>query len=246
MYVRLIRFLSVAVLAVAVSGCVTNGTSGQSTSSKPLIGTLLGGALGGYGGSKIGKGSGKTWATIGGTLLGAYIGNSVGKSLERADQLSAMRTAQVALERNRIGQGSTWRNPDPRRQTYCSVTPTRTYQENGRYCREYQQDITVGGKTERAYGRACRQPDGTWQIVNNQSSGNASVPVWSNSSSVYNRPSSVYNRNFNPRGPVAVYRTRPATVFAPRYTNRCYKVWVEGHRQYGHWRQGHYRRVCPQ
>lgn len=32
-------------------------------------------------------------------------------------------------------------------------------------CREYTVPITVGGKEEQAYGKACQQPDGTWQIV---------------------------------------------------------------------------------
>lgn len=30
-------------------------------------------------------------------------------------------------------------------------------------CREYQTTITIGGKPQKAYGRACRQPDGTWK-----------------------------------------------------------------------------------
>jgi surface antigen len=25
--------------------------------------------------------------------------------------------------------------------------------------------VTVGGRAEQAYGTACRQPDGSWQIV---------------------------------------------------------------------------------
>jgi surface antigen len=37
---------------------------------------------------------------------------------------------------------------------------------NGTYCREYQQEITVGGKEQQSYGTACRQPDGTWKILN--------------------------------------------------------------------------------
>ena len=32
-------------------------------------------------------------------------------------------------------------------------------------CREFQRTITIGGKTEKAYGTACRQPDGTWKEV---------------------------------------------------------------------------------
>lgn len=31
--------------------------------------------------------------------------------------------------------------------------------------REFTQQITVNGKTEDAYGTACRQPDGSWKIV---------------------------------------------------------------------------------
>jgi len=30
-------------------------------------------------------------------------------------------------------------------------------------CREYQTTIMIGGKREKAYGKACRQPDGTWK-----------------------------------------------------------------------------------
>jgi hypothetical protein len=32
-------------------------------------------------------------------------------------------------------------------------------------CREYQVPITVGGQAQTAYGRACRQADGTWRIA---------------------------------------------------------------------------------
>ena len=35
----------------------------------------------------------------------------------------------------------------------------------GRYCREFQQAVTIGGHTEQAYGTACQQPDGAWEIV---------------------------------------------------------------------------------
>lgn len=35
----------------------------------------------------------------------------------------------------------------------------------GRYCREYQSQVTVGGQIQPAYGTACRMPDGAWRIV---------------------------------------------------------------------------------
>jgi hypothetical protein len=39
------------------------------------------------------------------------------------------------------------------------------YSASGRYCREFQQEVTIGGRSERAYGTACQQPDGSWQVV---------------------------------------------------------------------------------
>jgi surface antigen len=32
-------------------------------------------------------------------------------------------------------------------------------------CREFQQDVTIAGERVKAFGTACRQPDGTWKIV---------------------------------------------------------------------------------
>ena len=32
------------------------------------------------------------------------------------------------------------------------------------YCREFQKQIIIDGRTEQAYGVACRQPDGTWKL----------------------------------------------------------------------------------
>jgi surface antigen len=33
-------------------------------------------------------------------------------------------------------------------------------------CREFTQRIVVDGEEVAAYGTACRQPDGSWKIVN--------------------------------------------------------------------------------
>jgi hypothetical protein len=35
----------------------------------------------------------------------------------------------------------------------------------GRYCREFQQEVMIGGNRESAYGTACRNPDGSWEVV---------------------------------------------------------------------------------
>ena len=146
------------VAAVAIAGCENAG-------EKQTIGTLAGAALGGLAGAQIGGGRGQLAATAVGALLGAWAGSEVGKSLDKADKLYMKQTSQQALEKNKVGQASTWSNPDSGHSG--TVTPTRSYQTaQGDNCREYQQTVTIDGKSERAHGTACRQPDGTWKIVN--------------------------------------------------------------------------------
>lgn len=154
---------AVAILSVALVGCIANQNGGNKT----LVGTLMGGALGGWAGSNIGGGTGKLAATAGGALLGAFLGNSIGASLDRADRLAAAQTTQVALETAPTGRSVSWSNPDYRRQTYGRVTPRRTYTDyrTRQICREYTHDITISGRQETMVGRACRQTDGTWRKV---------------------------------------------------------------------------------
>jgi surface antigen len=131
---------------------------------KTTAGTLVGAGGGALIGSQFGGGKGQLVTTALGALAGAWAGSEVGKSLDRADRLEMQRTTQGALETLPSRQTSEWRNPDTG--NYGTVTPVRSYQSgSGQNCREYQQTITVGGRTEQGYGTACRQPDGTWKIV---------------------------------------------------------------------------------
>lgn len=145
------------ILSAAIVGCTANNGV-----RKQDVGVVTGGALGGVLGSQVGRGSGRVAATIGGTILGAFIGGSVGKSMDDVDQLKMQR----ALETNRTGQSTRWRNPDSGN-TYV-VTPTKTAVPSGasQPCREYTTTAYIGGKKEEIYGKACRQRDGSWKIVN--------------------------------------------------------------------------------
>ncbi len=148
----------IASLGLGTMACQRAGT-------KETIGTLGGAAAGGLVGSQIGGGSGKLIAVGLGVLAGAFIGREIGRSLDKADQAYADQAAGEAFEYNRTGQPSNWENPDNGHRG--SVTPTNTtYVESGQPCREYQQTVTIGGKTETAYGTACRNADGSWRIVN--------------------------------------------------------------------------------
>ena len=149
---------------IVVAGLALGACANSEYGPKQTAGTLIGGAAGALAGAHIGSGTGQLVATATGALLGAVIGNAVGRDLDKADRLYAARAEQEALEYGAAGSDITWRNPDSG--NYGVVTPTRTYQTPaGRYCREYQHTVHIGGEAEQAYGRACRQPDGSWEIV---------------------------------------------------------------------------------
>ncbi len=151
------KIVVVAVAASMLSACAGMG-------QKETAGTVIGAGTGAVVGAQVGGGSGRIVAVAIGTLLGALLGGEVGRTMDRADQLAAERAYEQA-QTAPIGQPITWDNPDNGH--YGSVTPVRegTHDQTGEYCREFQQTVTIGGRPENAYVIACRQPDGTWQIV---------------------------------------------------------------------------------
>ena len=151
------KFVAVAALGLSLAAC--------EAAQKEQLGALFGGAAGAVIGAQVGDGKGQLAAVAVGAVAGALIGSEIGKSLDRADQLYMQQTAQRSLDSSPAGTTSTWQNPDSGHSG--TVTPTRTYKKNnGEYCREFQQTVTIGGNIEEAYGTACRQEDGTWMIVN--------------------------------------------------------------------------------
>lgn len=127
--------------------------------SKQQTGTLTGAALGGLLGSQFGGGSTKIITAVGGALVGGLIGGEIGKYMDQQDQ----QNMQSAIVNTPVNQNATWTN-NKTNTTYV-VTPTKNFNQGGDYCREYQTKVIVNGQTQKAYGTACRQPDGSWHIV---------------------------------------------------------------------------------
>jgi surface antigen len=161
------RYISLALVTTMLAGCNPPPPgAGQDTGgiSKQDIGTVLGGIGGGVIGSTMGRGNGRVATTIAGALLGGFAGSAIGKSLDNADAAYANQAAQKAFETSPPGQPLPWNNPQSGNSG--TITPAAPYQmADGTYCREYTQKIVVGGQSQQAYGKACRQPDGSWKIV---------------------------------------------------------------------------------
>jgi len=70
--------------------------------------------------------------------------------------------AQIRATMAAVGESIIWQDGN----ASGSVMTTRVgASTSGRQCREFQQTVTIGGRSEQAYGTACLQPDGAWEIV---------------------------------------------------------------------------------
>jgi surface antigen len=141
-------------VVLAATGCAT-----MQDNPKASIGALGGAAFGGLIAAAAGGGGvAIAGAVIGGALLGGFAGNA----LDQRDKRLAAEAQQRALESAPTGKPVAWTNPDTGHSG--SVTPVRTFQSQGMYCREFQTDAIIDGKPDRAHGTACRQPDGSWRM----------------------------------------------------------------------------------
>ena len=136
-----------------VSGCATKMETGT------VVGALTGGALA-YG---LGQDSSKKelWTVLG-IGLGAMIGQNIGKQLDERDRYLMAQTFEHTMEKAPTNSTGQWQNPDTGHGG--TITPTNTIVTNGTPCREFTQTVSIGGQMQEAYGTACRQADGSWNI----------------------------------------------------------------------------------
>lgn len=154
--------LIAAIMAAGLLGACSGGYSDYGT--KQTVGGLGGAALGGLLGSQFGSGTGQLAATAAGVVLGGLVGSEIGRSLDDVDRLQAEQ-AQVQATAAPIGQTIVWNNPDSGNSG--TITPVRDgTSAGGQYCREFQQTVTIGGRTQQTFGTACREADGTWRVIN--------------------------------------------------------------------------------
>jgi surface antigen len=76
----------------------------------------------------------------------------------------AAATMEAALEHASHGETYIWRNPETGHSG--AVRPQRTYlSEAGAYCRDYQETLTMDGRSASYESTACRDAEGIWRWV---------------------------------------------------------------------------------
>ena len=92
-------------------------------------------------------------------------GGAIGRTMGQPDAACVNQT----LERGQTGQTVAWQNPD--NGTTYNVTPIKTYQREGRPCRDYTTTAVIDGQNQTLRGTACRQSDGTWKTIDSSGDG---------------------------------------------------------------------------
>lgn len=147
------KLMLIPLTALTLTGCTNEE-----------FGALFGATAGALIGSQIGSGHEGTMAAVAGlSLAGAYIGGTIGSDIDDRDRYEMERRTQYALERGPSGRPAGWSNPESGHSG--TIIPAPSYVEDGRICRPYTQTINLGDQVTTVFGTACRQPDGTWVIV---------------------------------------------------------------------------------
>jgi surface antigen len=150
------KFIVVAVIGLALSGCANDPSAGPGQGAAAAFSALTGGLVGSAPGTNAGSRSAS--AAGGGILAGA-----VGASLDEQDRQRAYAAQMQAIQFGDPGAPVSWRGADAGR--YGTVVPGPAYQSNGTTCREYSHTIYIDRKPQSGRGTACRNPDGSWVPV---------------------------------------------------------------------------------
>ena len=152
------RLIAAALIGASVAACSAN------SGPKEAGGTVGGAAAGAIIGNVLAGSGNRVAGTVIGAAVGGFLGNRIGAALDDEDKRRAYAAQMQALETGPSGAPVAWRNPDSGR--YGNVVPGPADQANGATCRSYSQTIYIDGNPQAARGTACRNPDGSWTVVN--------------------------------------------------------------------------------
>ncbi len=145
--------LTLIFILIALSFTLFSCTSAQLGST---IGGLGGAAIGG----QIGDKSHRSRNAIIGAFAGAVIGYIVGNEMDKYDREKLNQTFEKVPSHKKV----TWVNPDNHNKY--EVIPEPAYTSNdGRVCRDAYIQAVINGEYKQVKTTACRNDDGTWEIV---------------------------------------------------------------------------------
>lgn len=128
-------------------------------------GVLLGALIGGLIGNAAGRDGNRDGATLAGVIIGGAVGARLTGDLDCADRSYAYRSYYNGFNSGRPGSRYSWRNPANDHRG--DVVVGNYYNDRAGFrCTTFTQTIYIQGRPQVATGRACRQPDGTWAVIN--------------------------------------------------------------------------------
>jgi len=133
----------------------------QCRRSPDPAGVILGGLIGGLLGNAAGRGN--TGSTIAGVIFGGAVGAALTSNMDCEDRSYAYKTYYNGFNSGRPGSYQ-WRNP---RNDHRGDFRIGSYYSDpyGFRCARFDQVTYIRGRSYRANGVACRQPDGSWAVV---------------------------------------------------------------------------------
>ena len=151
------KIVVTTLVATVLAGCASDPTMGQKSPLGTLVGAVGGAALG----SQFGGGNGKYVGMAAGALVGGFLGNQIGARLDEQDRQYNYAASVQALN---SGVPQQWQNQQTG--VYGTIQPGPAQMVNNQQCRQYTNTIYIDGKPQVARGTACRNYDGSWQVVN--------------------------------------------------------------------------------
>ncbi|MCO5063105.1 MAG: RT0821/Lpp0805 family surface protein [Rhizobiaceae bacterium] len=97
-------------------------------------------------------------------LGGGLIGGSIGRDLSSRDRRKALEAEYKALEYGQGGQVITWQSSLG--SSRGEVVAAQPYRVGSQDCRQYVHTLYTGDASQTARGTACRNPDGSWSLLN--------------------------------------------------------------------------------
>ncbi len=154
---RFAKFLSCALCA---SVLMLTGCAAPEQNTGQIGGTVVGAGLGAFLGNTLGGG---VLGTVLGAAVGGLIGNRIGAALDDASRQRHEATVRQVVDHPEAGQQD-WQLAQ--QGTSGSVTPLRSFNQDGRQCTEVQSTVYSKGQTVTDTNSYCKQPDGSVTLLN--------------------------------------------------------------------------------